>query len=494
MTDAQVRKLMTEYQRHGQVGLAGLKAGMHRNTARKYLEDGRLPSDRRKPRSWRTRANPFEEDWLEIVELLDALPELEAKTVFDLLQEMAPDRYREGQLRTLQRHVKQWRAESGPPKEVFFPQQHRPGEAMQTDFTWGNEWNITIVGEPFRHLLCHPMLPYSNWEWVTVCRAESIAAIKRGVQSTLVRLGRSPKFHQTDNSTAATHKLGKDEEGDRGFNEEYEEFCKHYSMTPRTIQIGKKNQNGDTESMHGVFKRRVEQRLLLRGSRDFESVEVYELWLQGVAESANALRQERLGAELAVMRVIPVDRMQEFSVVKTKVKSGSTIRVKANSYSVPARLIGEKVEVHVHEDHLEVYYAGKVQFRTERLVGKGRCRIDYRHIIWWLVRKPGAFARYCYRDELFPSLVFRRAYDQLVETDRSERQADLEYLRLLHLAASTSEVEVETAIAIVQESGAVLTADAVKDLVSPSSSPAPEIQIPPVDLLSYDQLLEEVAS
>src|SRR5687767_7185802 len=129
-----------------------------------------------------------------------------------------PDRYHEGQLRTLQRHVKQWRAQSGPDKEVFFQQEHRPGEAMQTDFTWATELRVTIAGEPFPHMLCHPVLPYSNWEWATICRAESMAAMKRGVQAALFRLGRVPEFHQTDNSTAATHDL---RTGKRGFNEEY---------------------------------------------------------------------------------------------------------------------------------------------------------------------------------------------------------------------------------------------------------------------------------
>lgn len=494
MTDAQARRLMTEHDQHGQVGLAALRAGVHRNTASKYLKERKLPSDLHRAREWQTRLNPFEGDWAEITKLLEALPELEAKTVFEVLQSRGQGRYQEGQLRTLQRHIKRWRAESGPPKEVFFPQRHRPGEAMQTDFTWGTDWGITVGGVEFRHLLCHPMLPYSNWEWVTVCRSESMAAIKRGVQSALVRLGRSPEFHQTDNSTAATHRLGASDEGDRGFNEEYLSFVGHYSMTPRRIEVGKKNQNGDAESMHNVFKKRVEQRLLLRGSRDFECVEEYERWLQSVAEEANALRQSKLAEELAVMRLIPTERVREFAVSKTKVRPGSTIRVSGNVYSVPSRLIGEEVNVRVHEDYIEVDYGGSVQLRTERLVGKGQCRIDYRHLIWSLVQKPGAFARYRYREELFPSLVFRRAYDSLVENEHSERKADLEYLRLLHLAASTSEAEVEGAIAGVFSAKARLTADCIKELVAPRQMPVPEIQIPPVDLSSYDALLEGVAS
>lgn len=486
---------MTEYERLGHIEKAGLKAGMSRNTAAKYLAGRKLPSDLKQPRHWRTRTNPFEDDWPRVVELLEELPELETKTIFEVLVDEHPERYQEGQLRTLQRHVKQWRAVHGPPKEVFFGQEHRPGEAMQTDFTWGNSLEVTIAGERFDHLLCHPVLPYSNWEWVTVCRSERVVAPKRGVQSALVRLGRAPEYHQTDNSTAATHRLGRREIRDRGFNGDYEAFVQHYGMTPRTIEVGKKNQNGDAESIHSVLKRRIRQRLLLRGSRDFESVAIYEAWLQEVAEGANTLRRTRLAEELAVMHPIPATRLLEFTVVKARVTSGSTVRVKGNVYSVPSRLIGESVEVRLHEDSVEVYFAGKVQLRAERLIGKGRCRIDYRHIIWSLVRKPGAFARYRYREELFPSLVFRRAYDHLAQSgNRSERKIDLEYLRLLQLAASSTEAEVESAIATVLQSDGELTADLVKQVVTPSRSSTPRVEVPTVDLSSYDVLLGGVAS
>ncbi|MCP5004894.1 MAG: transposase family protein, partial [Planctomycetes bacterium] len=224
-TDVQVRKLMEEYQKLGQVGTAALRAGMHRNTASKYLKEGRLPSTMGRPRDWRTRPDPFVEDWEEVAARLEDAPELEAKALFDDLLERKPGRYQEGQLRTFQRRVQQWRAQEGPPKEVFFAQEHRPGEAMQTDFTWATELEITIAGEPFVHLLCHSVLPYSNWEWATPCFSESLSALRRGVQSAVFRLGRRAQWHQTDNSTAATHKLAAAEKlrtGDgRGFNEEY---------------------------------------------------------------------------------------------------------------------------------------------------------------------------------------------------------------------------------------------------------------------------------
>ncbi|MBU1367195.1 MAG: IS21 family transposase, partial [Candidatus Omnitrophica bacterium] len=82
-------------------------------------------------------------------------PELEAKALFEYLLLAKPGRYEPGQVRTFQRRVKQWRATEGPAKVVFFAQEHRPGEAMQTDFTSCNELQITIQGEPYEHMLCH---------------------------------------------------------------------------------------------------------------------------------------------------------------------------------------------------------------------------------------------------------------------------------------------------------------------------------------------------
>src|SRR5690606_16139398 len=136
------------------------------------------------------------------------------------------------------------------------------------------------------------VLPYSNWQWVTACRSESLLSIRRGVQGALFRLGRVTEFHQTDNSTAATHGSRTEEgnfvgweEGSRQgrlFNEQYLALMRHFEMKPRTTGIGKKEQNGDVEASNGALKRRLNQHLLLRGSRDFESVEAYERWLQEV--------------------------------------------------------------------------------------------------------------------------------------------------------------------------------------------------------------------
>ncbi len=501
VTNAQVRKLMAEFEKQGEIGKAALRAAMDRKTARKYRDLGKLPSELKRPRTWRTREDPFEQDWPDLKNRLVDAPELEAKTLFEYLTELKPGLYAEGQLRTLQRRIRRWRAQEGPPKEVFFAQEHRPGEAAQTDFTCCNELEITIAGEPYSHQLCHSVLPYSNWEWAVVCRSESLLSIRRGVQATLFRLGYVPEYHQTDNSTAATHRK-RDEEGrfvgweegtrrGRRFNKRYVDLMKHFGMKPRTTGIGKKEQNGDVEALNGALKRRLNQHLLLRGSRDFESVSAYERWMQQVLEKANRLRTKRLKEELAVMRPLRAKRLPEFSEERVRVTLYSTVRVRFNTYSVPSRLKGEKILVRLYDDRLEIYHDGSFQFTVERLLGINYSRIDYRHVIDSLVKKPGAFARYRYRDAFFPSLAFRKAHDALHEAF-SEWQADLEYLRVLHLAAREMEADVETALELLLEEGELPRFNKVEPLVVAPRPSVPEQDPLEVDLSSYDGLLENL--
>lgn len=479
---------MAEMSKHQMLGVAAARAGMDRKTASKYRDAGKLPSEMGVIRDWRTREDPFDDDWAEIQRRLIDAPELEAKTLFEGLLAGAPDKYSPGQLRTLQRHVRQWRAQQGPEKEVYFSQEHQPGSALQTDFFWATtELGITVLGEPRNPLLCHVVLPYSNWEWVTVCLSESISAIKRGVQSAVFELGRVTTWHQTDNSTAATHNV-RGGGTHRPFNDEYQAAMDHLGMKPRTIEVGKSNQNGDVEALNGACRRRLKQHLLVRDSRDFESIEAFESWAQSVVTKANGLRSERLTEELAVMRPIAVQRLPEYSVVDPLVSGWSTIRVRHNAYSVPSRLIGEVVRVHVYDRKLEVRHSGVLQLTVDRLQGRNGHRINYRHIIWSLVQKPGAFALYRYREDMFPSLVFRKAYDALTQTQPS-RKTDLEYLRVLHLAASTVEADVEAALERLLAAGGLVSSDQVKREVGASRTEIPHLAEPVVDLSGYDELL-----
>ena len=498
VTDAQVVKLRAEMTKTGSVSVAGMRAGMSRNTAAKYLATNELPSEMRVSRAWRTRLDPFEEDWASVVEQLGEEPGLEAKTLFEDLERRYPGRYQAGQLRTLQRRVKQWRASEGPDKELFLPQIHRPGEAMQTDFTWMNELKITIAGEEYKHLLCHCVLPYSNWSWATPCLSESLAAFRKGVPAALRRLGRRPKFHQTDNSTGATHSLQSGKRDSlqslkRTFNDDYKSFMEQLGMDPRTIAVGKKEQNGDVEAANGALKRFLEQQLLLRGSRDFESHNEYVAWLTGCLDRRNQGRSKRLEEDLAHMQPLKSLAILEYTELTTRVTSGSTVSVKKHRYSVPSRLCGEQVRVRIFDDKIEIYYGGKLQVSTRRLRGKEGGGINYRHIVNSLLRKPGGFRNYRYYDDLFPTETFRRAFEVLDRT-QEPRKADIEYLRILRLAAITMESAVEEELKRQLETHGLLSADDVRDRVAPEEPEIPEIDVPAADLSAYDELLMECVS
>jgi hypothetical protein len=486
-SDQQVRRLMKLIQTEETLARAALKAGMDEKTARKYRDSGKLPSESRPSHSWRTRIDPFEEFWEEIRGHLESAPGLEAKTLFEALQREHPGRFSEGQLRTLQRRVKLWRALEGPGKEVFFAQLYKPGELCESDFTHMSSLGVTIQGEPFDHLVYHLVLPYSNWETGTICFSESFESLSAGLQSALWELGGVPGTHQTDRLSTAVHKVDHPEE----FTRRYDGLLKHYGLKGRKIQAAQPNENGDVEQLHFRFKTAVEQALLLRGSRDFADRKAYELFLREIFRRRNAGRKERFQEELAVLRSLPRHRLDADRQVRVRVGQGSTIYVGKNVYSVHSRLIGEEVEVRVRSEHLEVWYAQRQVETLPRLRGQGRHRIDYRHVIDWLVRKPGAFENYRYRDDLFPTSRFRMTYDGLVE--RSPSRASREYLTILQLAAQEGESAVDGILHLLIAQEEPITADAVKRMVQSEQGlvPATEIEITAVDLSCYDALLAE---
>lgn len=435
----QYRRLMNEYERTGNVTKSAQLADVSRPTARKYLEARKAPGALQAKHDWRTRPDPLAEVWSVAEARLKDAPELEAKALFEYLQERHGEGLPERHLRTFQRRVKQWRLQHGADKEVFFPQDWEPGRAMQMDWTHASELRVTIQGRLYEHLLCHQVLPRSNWEWATPCQSESMLSARQGLQAALQELGQAPAELRVDHSSAATHRLGGG--ADRGFNEEFVMLCGYYGMTPKTIGIGCPNENGDVESSNGHLKRRLTQHLLLRGSRDFESQEEYVEFLRRVLVKANAGRQEELAKELAVMKPLPPTRLAEYDELVCRVSSASTIRVKKVAYSVPARWIGAELKVEVYENLLKLYAGRELLTSLARRRGSA-VALDYRHVVDHLLRKPGAFERYRYREQMFPGRTFRQAYDRLVAR-WGDRRGAVEYLRLLKLASEVGEQDVE---------------------------------------------------
>lgn len=368
-----------------------------------------------------------------------------------------PDRYRPMQMRTLQRHIQRWRAIHGPDKEAIFEQCHTPGERAQSDFTHMDDLHVTIEGKPFSHMLFHLVLTYSNVEAVTICFSESFEALDEGIEACLWTIGGVPKLHRTDHLTAAIkHKTATERED---FTKRYQALMTHYGMEPTWNDAGIAHENGDVEQSHHRFKQAVDQALRARWHRDFASRAAYERFLQDLISKRNQTRSAKFEIEKAHLRPLPAAPLAPCKEVQVSVSRFSTIHVGGNVYSVPSRLIG-----------------------------KNRHRIDYHHVIWSLVRKPGAFAAYRYRDELFPTTTFRLAYDALREAKPS--RAEAEYVKVLHLAATTSESEVETALTLLLETKTTPTLASVRDIIHlPKAESIPQIQTPALNLSTYDQLI-----
>ena len=194
---------------------------------------------------------------------------------------------------------------------------------MELDWTHAKELAVTIGGRPLEHLLCHCVLPYSNWQWATRCQSESFLSLVSGLQSSLGRLGKKPRYLGTDHSSAATHEIHS-VSGARAFNPEYLDLCEHYDLLPVTINVACPHEHGDVESQNRHLKRRLKQHLLLRGSSDFASESQYDQFLVRVMEAANRPRQARLEGELKVMPAVPATRLR--SIGKSKRASAATAR------------------------------------------------------------------------------------------------------------------------------------------------------------------------
>ena len=422
--------------------MCAMKAGMNRKTAGKYLNQDNVMDQRQVPHVWRTREDPLKELWPMAEEMLRAAPELEAKALFEYLRAKVTVEVEEKQLRTFQRRVKSWRLKEGPDKEVFFTQDHQPGEVLAVDWTDMGSLGITLQGVALSHKLFHAVLPYSNWEWAVRAHSESTLSLRGGLKASLSRLGKVPRQLLTDHSSTATHQLKRGGSA-RVFNEEYLGICAHYGIKPRTINVGCPQENGSCESSHGHLKRRIKQHLLLRGGSDFASVEEYDGFLIGVLEAANLRRTKRFAEELAAMGEAVIEDLPDYRELMVRVRNDSTIRVNKMVYSVPSRLIGVKLLARFDENQVALLEGPREVARLPLSRGDRGAVIDFRHVIGHLLRKPGAFAGYRWREELFPSLIFRSAYDHL---ERNSSDADRRYLELLKLAADEGLSTVENAL------------------------------------------------
>jgi hypothetical protein len=488
VTDQQVRRLFDVQNKYRYQYQAADAAGISSKTARKYRKTGKLPSQCKVEHTWLTREDPFADDWAFVVQLMeDTQATLEAKTIFQYLQRAYPGKYHNGQLRTLQRKIKRWKALDGPSKEIFFSQIYYPGQWSCSDFTSMNKLNITIAHQPFEHLFYHFVLCYSNWQAGRICYSESFESLSLGIQDALWKLGGVPSIHRTDNLTSAVHKVGHPDI----YTDKYRALAGHYGFESSKTNPASPHENGDVEKSNDLFKKAVDQSLIIRGSRNFDSLEEYEKFLQKIIDRMNRNIEKRFSEEHEILKSLPNLRYDDYETRCCKVSRSSTIRLLHNTYSVHSRLAGETVKVRVYADELQIWYAQQHIETLPRLRGENGHCINYRHIIDRLVRKPGAFENYCYKEDLFPSSQFRIVYD-ILRDSYSIRQANKEYLKILELAAKEDESLVNEALRLLINLEEEVSFEKVKDFIdSKQKPPEPtDVHIEPVDINYYDMLLE----
>ena len=495
INDRQFRQYMSSRKEGETQATSALQAGFSERTARRIDESPILPSQARaSPRQYRTRRDPFEEVWhQDLLPLLRQVPGIQATTLLEELQRLHPGQFPDHLLRSLQRRVAHWRATEGPDRDLIFRQNHPPGRQALSDFTDASSFAVTLAGQPFAHRLYHFWLAYSGWQYVKAIQGgESFTALAEGLQEALWQLGGAPAEHRTDRLSAAYKNLTAHDDAAAG----YAALCQHYGMEPTRNNAGVSHENGSVEAAHGHLKRGLQEALLLRGSCDFVDLAGYQAFLQDFIARKNARRREAVAVELPALRPLPRHRTTDFSTETVSVTTTGTIRVRGVLYTVPSRLVGCRLKVHVYDNRL-VCFLGPTEVLTLLRAcnpSTGRARVvDYRHLIGALIRKPQAFRNSVFREDLFPRSAFRRAWDVL-DASLDPRKACRVYVGLLHLAAEHAcEACLAERLDQLVDAGVVPDLEVLRsEFATPASSPSmPVITIPLPDPAVYDALLTE---
>ena len=487
ITTQQVKLYMYYRNKSSQVKAAS-KAGISERSARR-IDSGRHGTSK-PPRNYRTRKDPFDglfEQYL--VPLLKDTPQLQPITLLDVLDEKAPGKFDSSHLRTLQRKVKRWRATEGPALDVIFRQKHMPGKMGISDYTWMNELNITLAGEEFKHKLYHYRLVFSGWTYAQVILGgESFESLSSGLQNAFWLSGGVPETHRTDSLSAAFNNHYEEEK----LTERYQKLCNHYSVSATRNNKGVAHENGAIESPNRHLKRKIDQQLLLRGSRDFAKLDDYICFIDAIVSKINRQSKTRFNEERAHLAPLPSRRTNDFSELFAKVTSSSTITVKRIIYTVPSRLIGQRLLVHIYDERLDVYFGHELTLKLDRAYAQKYSRansVNYKHIIHSLAKKPNAFKYSQLRDDIIPQGDFTLLWKDLTKEKVTDK--DCRYMVDLLLLAANYECEQALARYVLDalHSGKRVSIEKCKNLFGPCIIDIPTIISQQHHLNSYDNLL-----
>ena len=493
VTDHQMRLFMTLKQTHS-IPIAAAKAGISQATGYRLNSDPVLPGQKKPPRG-RRRPDPLAEIFdAEVVPLLTSSPGLRPVAIFEELLRRHPD-LGPGIRRTLERRIRAWRAEHGPEQEVIFRQIHTPGRMGLSDFTAMGKLCVTVAGQSLDHRLYHFRLAYSGFEHAhVVLGGESYVALAEGLQNALWSLGGVPQEHRTDSLSAAFKNLDRSAQAD--LTDRVDALCRHYGMTPSRNTKGVAHENGAIESPHGHLKRAIEDALIMRGSRDFETLGAYRAFIDEIVGRINARNAKRIDIERASLKPLPDRRTTDHEEVTVRVTSSGGFLLRKVFYTVPSRLIGHQLRVRLYDDRLELFL-GATFLQT---LPRGRATpsgshghvVNYRHVIHSLRRKPRALMGLVYRDQLFPRRAFRDMFAALLE-QTSEKTACRMAVDLLALAHDRG-CEAELAAQLDEDLRQRRLPDiqALRALFAPPPETLPGISVQLADLSSYDRLVGDV--
>jgi len=488
ITDCQMRLYMSLRQAEA-ARVAAAKAGFSAASAYRIEQDRRLPSQKQVPRS-RRRPDPLAAVWeSEIVPMLAGAPGLRAVAIFEEMRRRHPE-IGLGVRRTVERRIRTWRALNGAERDVIFRQEHPPGRLGLSDFTDMRELGISITGVLLDHRLYHFRLAFSGWEHGhVILGGESFVALAEGLQNALWALGGTPLQHRSDSLSAAFRNLDRDACED--VTRRYQALCAHYRMTPTRNNPGLAHENGAIESPHGHLKQALADALLLRGSRDFETLDAYRRFLDEIVGRRNARLAKRIDLERSSLQPLPARRTTDYEEARVSVTTTSGFILKKVFYSVPSRLIGHRLRVRLYDDRLECFLGSTALMTLRRgrpQQGKHGHVVDYRHVIHALRCKPMALLNLVYRDQLFPRRAYRRAFEALLAAD-SEKRACRTMVGLLALAHERAcEAELAAALDTELEAGRLPDLDALCRRFAPDTSVIPEITVASTPLRLYDEL------
>jgi transposase InsO family protein len=489
ITDRQVSLYMKSRQTNTPA-VAAAKAGFSTSTAYRLEQDPRPPSQKIPPRG-RRRPDPLAGIWdSEVVPMLKAAPGLRSIAVFAEMRRRHPD-LSETVRRTLERRIRAWRAVNGPDQDVIFRQEHEPGRMGLSDFTDMAEAAVSIAGQPLDHRLFHFRLAYSGWQHAhVILGGESFVALAEGLQNALWSLGGVPADHRSDSLSAAFRNLDRDAAED--LTRRYEDLCRHYGMVPSRNNRGVAHENGSIESPHGHLKRALGDALLLRGSRDFADLADYRRFIDEVVGQQNARRAKETEVERGVLKPLPPDRTADFEQTLVHVTSSGGFTLRKVFYTVPSRLIGHRLRVHLFDDRLDCFLGGTCVLTLARGrprgTGKHGHMVDYRHVIHALRRKPMALLNLVYRDRLFPRRAYGRAFEALLAAG-NDRQACVTAVGLLSLAHERGcEAELAEALDADLEAGRLPDLQALRERFQRPATAIADVVVDLVPLSVYDEL------